>query len=304
MGDLTEQTDPVQLVMYHLEKCWLQDVGWGTPAWKGMPHITSEGYDDQNDNPQIVLTEESAQISPVGVGSNLRQFTWKIALEVWVKGDKELRNKICQKIDQIIEGNRFNVNIQYLGGYGFLEDWNEWQRGRVPGVRQIIRLPTCEVKEFSYYNKEANSNAVFTFEIIDKDDNVKWSLTNQTLAAGVNTKTVNTSVGAGFYACQVRTANANYKLYPAVGYPAFGTMWLLKDDLTTWVPYEKTEEYPLLRTKHAWHLYVKIDEKMYQNPWYISDWINLDELTRFPRLYRSRMHLKIIGYLEGSDGLW
>jgi hypothetical protein len=282
----------------------MESAGWGTPTYEAPPFISSEGYDEQNKNPQIVVHQEACEFKPLALGSELRAVIWRIAIDVWVKDDAELRNKICRKIDQIVEGNRFNVNMQLIGGYRFLEKWNEWQRGRVPGIRQIVWLPTCDVKELNFYSEEANANQVFTFEIIDKDDNVKWSLSGQSLAQGVNTKTVNTSVTAGFYACQVRTTNLNYKLYPAIGSPAFGTMWLLKDDLTTWVPYERTEEYPLARTKFAWHLYLKIDEKMYANPWFISDWINLDELNRFPRVYRSHLNLKILGHLEGSDGLW
>ncbi len=289
---LNEQTDPAKLLLYHLEKEWNNDI-----AEKGRP-IFSIGWLDQDAQlPQITVSNSLPTVpSWLGLhtGDGTRRLNYFLDVDVWAE-NSEQRRLLVNEVDRIINAKRRTPGKQCIGPYGFKEAFGTYQ-SRLSGIRQIVWLPRCRITKLHYYNSEANANAVFTFQILDKDDDKKYEATGQTLSSGDNEKAVNVDVDAAYYALIVKTTDTNHKLYPAYGAPPYGTPWQLADDLLTWIPHEATETYPLAATgRRGFNCYVEVEESAFDYM-EVGSWRPLDELDAHPKIYRSRLSAALYLY--------
>lgn len=283
----------MKLILYHLEKEWNDDV-----LEKGRPRFGIGWFDQEEQLPQIVVSQSLPTIPNwlgLHTGTGIRRINQLIDINVWAKGEHETRRLLINEVDRIINAKRRTPGNQSIGPYTFKEAFGTYQ-GRLNGIRQIVWLPKCKITKLHYYNSEAKANAVFTFQILDKDDNAKYEATGQTLAEGDNEKTVNVNVDAAYYALIVKTTNTSYKVYPAYGIPPYGTPWYLADDLLTWIPYEALETYPAAPTgRRGFHCWVEIEEGAFDYM-EVGNWRPLDELNVHPKIYRSKLSVSLWMY--------
>lgn len=90
-------TDPKTQILDLLETNWTDDV---------LPTFSTGWYDAKSEDPQVTVSHESTNPSPTGLsdllGDEPRRFEAVYAVDVWVRGDQDLRYRHMKEVDRIL----------------------------------------------------------------------------------------------------------------------------------------------------------------------------------------------------------